>query len=199
MWPLANIWRWTSVLPLLVLGLAGGGAEATDRGSAGPELILDGGIGTTLGVPVLVPMDFLGHDSEITAIAFSLDLDLASLAFDPSDGDGDGIPDAVSFPFVDADLTVVSFDAIDEDGELDVLLAELSGIALPDGLLMEIELLPTRDGWVASWIRFSQDPAPSFGDTQGQDVPGSAVVTGAALFADGFETGDFSGWSAADP
>lgn len=199
---LAHSLRLILSLQLLVIGFGGLTAEAGEAGEGlpGPELIVDGSLPTTLGVPVFVPTTFMGHGHEITALAFSLDLDLEALTFDPSDDDGDGIPDVVGFPFGTADLTVVSFDPTDEDGELDVLLVELSGLPFADGLLMDIELLPSQAGQVARWIRFSQDPAASFGDAQGQDVPGTVVVTeGGELFADGFESGDLGGWSTAVP
>ncbi len=161
----------------------------------GPELRLDGTLPMTPGVPLFVPVDFTADGFTIAAIAFSLDLDLDRLDFDPSDDDGDGVPDAVILPFGAPGLTLVSFDAGDVDGELDVLLANLSGLPLPEGLLIELEVVPTSGGGVASSIAFSHEPPPSFGDSDGQDVPGTAVVTGAAIFADGFESGDLGAWS----
>ena len=162
----------------------------------GPELRLDGTLAMTLGVPLFVPIDFTANGFMITVIAFSLDLDLDRLDFDPSDDDGDGVPDAVLFPLGTPGLTFVTFDAGDSDGELDVLLANLSGLPLPEGLLIELEVVPLTDGTVASSIAFSQHPPASFGDSEGQDVPGTAVVTGAAeIFADGFESGDLGAWS----
>ena len=184
-----NALRLTLIITLLTVGPA--------TGQTGPELIVDGGQQATPGVPIFVPMTFIGHGHEITAIAFSLDLDLESLGFDPADDDGDGIPDVVTFPFGAAGLTVVNFDAEDEDGELDVLLAELSGLPFSDGLLMELELVPAMAGQVGRWIRFSQDPAPSFGNAQGEDVPGTVTVTGDEIFADGFESGNLDAWSSA--
>ncbi len=187
--PSQNALRLTVIISFLTAGLA--------TGQTGPELIVDGGQQATSGVPIFVPMIFISHGHEITAIAFSLDLDLESLDFDPADDDGDGIPDVVTFPFGAAGLTVVNFDAGDEDGELDVLLAELSGLPFSDGLLMELELFPATAGQVSRWIRFSQDPAPSFGNAQGEDVPGTVRVIGDEIFADNFESGDLSGWSSA--
>ena len=197
---LTHILRLVLVMELLSTGLFQANAEIAQKGVIGPQLILDGGIEATVGVPIFVPLTFTGGGHEITAIAFSLDLDLDALQLDSADDNGDGIPDAVSFPFGAAGFTIVSFDATDQDAELDILLAELSGLPFSDGLLLEIEVVPTGVGQVADWIRFSRNPAPSFGNAQGQDVPGSATVTGSGLiFADGFESGDLSRWQKSDP
>ncbi len=137
-----------------------------------------------------------------TAEAFSLEIDLDDLGFDSTDDDGDGILDAVTFPLGEPELVYVAFaaDSADgDDGQLDVMLANLSGLPLLDGLLLEVELLPAADGWVASWIRFSLDPPPSFGGADGLDIRGTWVVLGAELFADGFESGDLGAWASSSP
>lgn len=153
-------------------------AAASAQTPPGPELVLDGTASLTAGVPVRVAVAFADHGHAITAIAFSLDLDLDRLGFDPADRDGDGVPDAVSFPLGAPSLAFVDFDAADADGELDVVLADLSGLPLAAGPRLEIELLPVGGGQVASFIRYSEDPPPSFGDARGQDVEGTAVVSG---------------------
>ncbi len=152
-------------------------AAVSAQGPPGPALVLDGSPPLSAGVPVRVSIDFASNGHAITALGFSLDVDLDRLGFDPADGDGDGVPDAASFPFGSPSLSFVQFDADDTDGELDVLLADLSGQPLADGLRLEIELLPTGVGRVADFIRFSQDPPPSFGNAQGENVPGTAEVT----------------------
>ncbi|MCP3980238.1 MAG: hypothetical protein GY716_13110, partial [bacterium] len=135
-----------------------------------------------------------GHP--ITAIAFSLDLDPAGLAFDPTDADLDGVPDAVTLPAGVPPVVVVNYDPADADGELDVLLADLSGTPLPEGVILEIEVTPSQSGTAAEWIRFSEDPPPSFSNDLGEDVCGSIQVLGSGvIFADGFETGDTCFWS----
>ncbi len=152
-------------------------ATVSAQAPPGPELVLDGSPLLAAGVPVRVAIDFESHGYAITAVAFSLDVDLDRLGFDPADADEDGVPDAANFPFGSPSLTFVRFDAGDPDGELDVLLADLSGQPLIDGLRLEIELLPTAGGRVAEFIRFSQAPPASFGNAQGEDVPGTTVVT----------------------
>ncbi len=183
------------VLWFLLLLLAAGTAWGQ---STGPELIIDGTGGVTLGVPHYVAVELAGSQAfDVTSIAFSLDIQPDLLSFDPVDGDGDGTIDDVTFPLGAPGLASVTYDVGDGDGELDFLLANLSGLALPDGPLVELEFMPLRNGCLSAGIRFSVAPPASFGSSQGQDVPGTAVVIGGCLFADGFELGDLSAWSQA--
>ncbi len=186
-----------AMLPLLALA-----AVAAEAQEPGPQLVLHGEQQTSLGVPVFVPVDLIKHGHDVTAVAFSLAIDLDRLGFNRADDDGDGIPDGVTFPLGQPELVYVAFAADGDDGEdgkLDVMLANLSGLPLLDGLLLEVELLPAADGWVASWIRFSLDPPPSFGGADGLDIPGTWVVTGAEIFSDGFESGDLGAWTSTSP
>ncbi len=176
-------------LGLLTLGLATAGAQS------GPALVLDANQPTSPGIPVAVPLGFADHGHTIAAVVFSFDLDPAGLAFDPTDADMDGIPDAVTLPAGMPSIVVIDYDGTDLDGEIDVLLANLSGTPLAEGVILELELTANQSGTVASWIGFSGDPPPSFSNDQGQDVEGTAVVLdNEVVFADGFESGDTSAW-----
>ncbi|MCP4660954.1 MAG: hypothetical protein GY856_36600, partial [bacterium] len=159
----------------------------------GPTLEIDGTPRLEPGSVVPVHLIKNGHD--VTVVAFSLEIDLDHLEFDPADDGEDGMPD-VSFPLGEPELVYLAFEADGEIGKLDVMLANLSGLPLLDGLL-EVEL--AAEGWVASWIRFSLDPPPSFGGADGRDIAGTWVVTGAELFTDGFESGDLDAWSSSSP
>ncbi len=183
-------------LPAILLVLAAVAAQA--QGS-GPQLVLHGDQETSVGVPVFVPVELIKNGHDVTAVVFSLEIDLDRLGFDPADSDEDGIPDDVIFPLGEPELVYVVFEADGDDGRLDVMLANLSGLPLLDGVLLEVELLPAASGWVASWIHFSLDPPPSFGGADGLDIPGTWVVLGAELFADGFESGGLGAWSSVSP
>ncbi len=186
--------RCLTAVAFLAAGLLAAGAAGAQPG---PTLVLDGSLPTVPQVQVAVPLGFTNGGHAITAIAFSLDLDPAGLAFDPTDSEPDGVPDSVTLPAGMPQIVVVDYDPADVDGELDVLLANLSGPPLPEGVIMEFELTPSQSGIVASWIRFSDDPPPSFSNDQGEDVEGTAIVLGDELiFADGFESGDTSSWPA---
>ncbi len=154
---------------------------------------------------VLVPIDFNAAGHAITSLVFSLDLDAERLAFDPSDADGDGLPDAVRLLGTPLSWRSARFDPTDIDGELDILLADLAAEAstLADGRLFEIELrILDSDVSLGDAVRFAADPAASFGDTAGRSVPGDAVLEEtqeAMVFADGFESGELGRWSGVVP
>ncbi len=167
--------------------------------AAGLGLSLPSDLDVTAGT-VTVPVTFTSGGLAISSIVFSLDFDQTRLSFDPADSDGDGTPDAVRFLGASASTQSVSFDLDDATGELDVLISDLSQIQM-DGPLVEVEL-QVLDGGAAvlgGAVLFSPAPEASFGDTEGHSVPGTTEVVVAAFFADGFESGDLSGWSAAVP
>lgn len=170
------------------------------RADTGPALLLDAGQTTVPGLQLSAPLGFANAGHHITAIAFSLDLDGQALSFDSADSDGDGIPEGVALVGEPPEWVLVTFDAQDPAGELDVLLANPSGMPLAEGVILELRVTPIGQGALAAWIRFAEEPPPSFGDHLGQDVPGTAeVVDGSALFADGFECGAASAWSGVSP
>ncbi len=150
------------------------------------------------GWPVFVPVHLTYEDTTITVLTFSIDIDIDRLVFSPPDHDMDGVPDAVTLPAGVPSLVYVDYDRDDDGGELDFMLANLSGAPLPQGIILKIRLRPLRGGDLFSWVRFSTDPPPSFGNAQGQSVDGTTVIFAQAIFADGFESGDTSAWSRID-
>lgn len=185
-----------SLLILLAGLLSAGPSDAQSR----PVLILDVSMQTSAGVPLVAPLGFASGAHTITAIAFSFDLDSTGLTFDPTDTDLDGVPDAVTLPAGVPAVVVVDYDPTEPDGEIDVLLANLSGAPLAEGVILELELTPNQSGTAASWISFSENPEPSFANDQGADVCGSARVLGSAVvFSNGFESGDTCAWSGSQP
>ena len=98
------------------------------------------------------------------------------LSFDPTDGDEDGIPEAVTLSLPGGFNGSVMFNAGDTDGELDFFIADtFPPLAwLSDGTLASVTLHtgnpPTS---TEAAVAFSTDPIASFGNTSGQSVPGS--------------------------
>ncbi|MCP4662903.1 MAG: hypothetical protein GY856_46520 [bacterium] len=132
-----------------------------------------------------------GHS--VGSLAFSLDLDPALFPLATIDADGDGRPDHLRFPNGKPGLARVVFDAGDEDGELDVLLADLQRSPLAEGLLVEVGV-PVA-AVPAGGLRLSATPSASFGTVTGADVDGRASIEGTVLFVDGFESGSTDQWS----
>ncbi len=154
------------------------------------------------GEAVSVSIEFIGAGNDIAAVAFSEDFDETCLSFDPSDGDGDGLPDAVAFDVPPGFAASAVADLGDPDGEIDVLIFDLPPVdtALADGVLaavtFETQCVPFPGETLVAPVRFSFDPAPSFGDLLGQSVPGIAV-DGAVNILPG-ERGDCNGDEAVD-
>ncbi len=120
-----------------------------------------------------LPVVFSPGAHAISSVAFSLDL-AKGVGFDPFDGDGDGLPDALRFGRGGRpDLVEVRYDRSDRDGELDLVLADY-GTAFARGLLLEVALETAPEARQQP-ARFAKTPAASFGNTLGQAVPGHVI------------------------
>ena len=64
-------------------------------------------------------------------------------------------------------------------------------------MLVEVQLTPLTSN--PTGLHFSFDPPPSFGSVSGESLAGEGVTELGGLFADGFESGDLSGWSVSRP
>ena len=151
-----------------------------DRES-GPILGIPGNIPAHAGKTVSVPVNFTSNGHSIASTVFSVDFDQTCLAFDPTDSDQDGIPDAVTFNLPGAFDASVTFDGDDTDGELDFFIADLFPplASLPDGTLATITFTatcqPAPGDSIIAPVGFSDDPSASFGNTEGQSVPGITI------------------------
>ncbi len=161
-------------IQLLFGSTCGGAARMPDLRP--PRLILDGSAPTRPGRVTRIPVRLDSGGHAISSLAFSLDLKPKRLRFDAGDRDGDGIPDALRFAAGRPWFAKVTFEPRDRDGELDVVLAAAPGTALADGMLLVIEVEVVRSGNLIRGLRFSRAPATSFGDVNGQGVPGRAVI-----------------------
>jgi len=147
----------------------------------GPILSIPSNIPAHAGQTVSVPVNFTSNGHSIASTTFSVDFDQTCLAFDPTDSDQDGIPDAVTLDLPGAFNASVTFDGSDTDGELDFFIADLFPplASLPDGNLATIVFTPTCQpapgSSIIAAVGFSDDPSASFGDTDGQSVPGTTT------------------------
>jgi uncharacterized repeat protein (TIGR01451 family) len=146
----------------------------------GPALTMPEEVQVAAG-KVIVPVTFAANGHSITSLAFSVDYDETWLTLDPTDRDGNGVPDAVVFNLPGDFTYSVTFDESDADGEVDIFIGDILPplTSLSDGpiafMLLDVDSSP--DGTQGA-VRFSLDPAASFGDTAGQSVPGTATPTG---------------------
>lgn len=151
------------------------------QSSEGPALAMPDQVSAAPGGLATVPVTFDANGHSITSLIFSVDYDETWLALDPTDHDGNGVPDAVIFSLPGDFTASVTFDEGDADGEVDVFIGDISPplTSLSDGpmvfLLLDADSSP---GKTQGAVRFSLDPAASFGDTSGQSVPGTATPTG---------------------
>ena len=166
-------------------GACGAGARSTmsitsskasfGAASASPALTIQGPVSSSPTGTVTVPVDFKANGSKISAVVFSVDYEENLLSFDPTDSDEDGVPDSVIINIPKEFSASVAFDGSDTDGELDFFVADLSPplSSLPDGPLAYITLSADPSYKPAKGvIRFSQNPAASFGTVNGRSVPG---------------------------
>ena len=129
-----------------------------------------------------VPVDFTSNGASIASVGFSLDYDENCLAFDATDSDGDGVPDAIT-GLPSGFAASSSHDGSDSAGELDIVLFDDSPPigALSDGALLTVAFSVnptciTTDGSTTDvTVAFAGNPAPSFSDTTANDVTGTAV------------------------
>ena len=144
---------------------------------AGPHLNIPDHIPAYAGQEVVVPVAFTGNGNDIASTIFSLDFDENCLSFDPTDGDQDGLPDAVTFDLPGGFNGSVTFDGSDSDGELDFYIADVFPPlgSLSDGSIVSVTLDVTCQptSTAIAPVGFSADPPATFGNTGGQSVPGT--------------------------
>jgi hypothetical protein len=146
-----------------------------------PNLLIPANVPALNGLPVAVPVVFTANGEEIGSATFSVDFDQACLSFDPADSNGDDIPDAVALSLPGGFDASVTYDGADTDGEIDFFVADTFAPVgtLTDGTIATVTFTatcPTTPGNNRIVpVRFSTDPAASYGGTLGQAVPGTST------------------------
>ena len=106
----------------------------------------------------------------------SIDYDQTWLSFDPTDNNGDQIPDAVFLNLPEGFSASVGFEQSDADGKIDFFIADVFAplASLPNSTIASIQLnIGNLSSPVDSPVTFSQDPQVSFGSISGESVPGT--------------------------
>jgi hypothetical protein len=173
---------WIGLLVILsgvaLWGLPGGGvASLLAAPLAGPSLVIPDLIPSNPGGSVVIPVTFDSNGEDIASIIFSIDYDERYLTFDP------GVPNAVVFnlPSSQGFVSNCELNKLDLDGEMDCYVTQLTPPLdpIPDGVLLQFILqVGTPASPVIAPVGFSNDPAPSFGDTTGQSVPAGLIDDG---------------------
>ncbi|MCB0062144.1 MAG: hypothetical protein KDE19_08520, partial [Caldilineaceae bacterium] len=132
-------------------------------GSGTPALLRVADVHGEAGAQVQVPIVLTGGNQTIAAASFTIAYDSSQLTFDPTDGDGDGIPDALTFALPAGVQTWVRV----EEGAIRIALA---GLRLPlphlaDGTPVTVTFQVNATGSTVT-LRDA-----SFGDAQGNPLP----------------------------
>ena len=140
---------------------------------AGPQLSISSSIPANPNSTVVVPVIFTSNGANISSTVFSIDYDETWLSFDET------VPNAIEFTLPTAFAGQCSPDQADPDGEIDCFIIDplVPLESLPDGVLLNITLRTKNPlSPVVAKAGFStSSPAASFGDTNGQSVPGSTL------------------------
>ncbi|MCB0133034.1 MAG: cadherin domain-containing protein, partial [Caldilineaceae bacterium] len=137
---------------------------------------------------ITVPINFVANGHAVSSLGFALDYNVnqSCLTLDETDGDNNGIPDAVS-GFPSGFVPTVLHDAGTTNGELQIGLHDQTDPlnALSDGPIAEVifavdPACVTTDGTTTDiTIQFASAPAHSFGTDSGDPINGS--VSGGGL------------------
>jgi hypothetical protein len=157
-------------VPTAISALAAGGQ---------PLLDIPDRISAVVGESAVVTINLDSDGEAISGLIFSLDIDPTCLAFNNSDANGDGIPDAAMFMLPLQFSPSISYQADDADGEIDVVITDYNPplASLPNGTLLALRFdvvcqPDITDNSRISDITFSAYPPVSFGNPAGQSVAG---------------------------
>jgi len=139
---------------------------------------------------VSLPVSLDPKGRQISSVVFSINYDQSWLAFDATDGNSDGVPDAISLNIPAGYVAATSFDPQDKDGEIDVVIyyPGLTSTSLPAGDLLTVKFITGEpQGEFIAEVKSSLDPQASFGTTTGASVPGTMVDGSVWILEAGFQ------------
>ncbi|MCE7988319.1 MAG: DUF11 domain-containing protein [Caldilinea sp. CFX5] len=151
-----------------------------------------------------VPLTLATNGLAVVATTFAVSYDPTCLHVDPTDGNGDGLPDALHFALPTAVQTMVQMDPT--AGRINLFLADTTPplTPLPDGVIATLTLTarcrPVYGAEAATALTFAVAPPPSFSDPTAHALLGrtqaGAIVIQPALAGDCNDDGAIN---AADP
>jgi hypothetical protein len=138
-----------------------------------------------LGQHVSLPVKFDPQGMQVSSTVFSIDYDQTWLTFDDSDGNKDGIPDAISLNLPVGFVASASYDSQDADGEIDVVVynSGSSQATLPEGDLLTVKFgIGGPSGDFIAEVKSSSEPPASFGSSTGTSLPGTMIDGSIKIF-----------------
>jgi len=153
------------------------GVTAARTADALPVVAAPAAIAAAPGVAVAVPIQVVTNGHALASLAFTLNFDPQQLAFDSTDSDGNGLPDALALHLPGNVLGMAHYDA--EQGRLQVLM---TGVALPlpllvDGAAATVQLVGRAEANGQPASLTLTDVA--LGSEEGQAVPAAVAVADA--------------------
>lgn len=137
-----------------------------------------------VGQPVAVPIDYIGNGNRTAAAIFTINFDSNGLRFDPTDSNGDEIPDAITFTLPDGFTPKVSFDAAHNQLQFTVADLQPPLATLRDGALATIHFIAqgNQPEPTTATATFAAEHPASLGADNGQNIPlqttnGSVLIT----------------------
>lgn len=164
-----------SCLALLIFHGPGACSNTAVSAATAPKLAIPQGIQAQSGKTVTVPLTFTANGHNISSLALSIDYDKTWLSFDPTDKNKDGIPDAITFNLPNAFSASAAFSNQEPNGRIDLAIFDAAAplSSLPDGVIATVtfNVHDTPDN-VEAFVRFAAKLNASFGDANGQSIPG---------------------------
>lgn len=156
-------------LALAIVAASWAGAVA----QIAPLLAIPDGVPGTPGQLVTLPIIYSANGNLCSTLTYAIDFDETKLAFDPTDADQDGVPDAISPNIPPGFFASFSYDGTNTDGEIGVFITDLIPplAGVPSRTLFSITFV-VNPGLVGSArVGFSAShPTASCGTTTGQGV-----------------------------
>ena len=122
---------------------------------------------------VTIPVQFTANGSQISSVVFAIDYNETWLSYDSS------LPNSIVFNLPPDFVGSCAPDTADVNGEIKCFIMDpvVPLASLPNSVVLSVRLRTKNPSSpTEAKVGFSQDsPPPSFGDNQGQSVPGSTI------------------------
>lgn len=127
------------------------------------------------GDQMIVPIGFSPGDHQISSVVFAIDYDPDVAGIDPTDIDGDGIPEAVELNLPPEFAAAVLVDQ--QVGQVRFMIADVSAplAALPEQVIAQVMWQVKSGGLTYAGVTLSTAFPASFGNVNGQRVSASSV------------------------